>query len=174
MAEEKKSVIGDFSTSLADSDLAEAARSNDIQQVRDLLFGEYNREYDRHFRNVDRQIELMGGNIQRLIEHTERIEREKMELQDRFREYQLRAQMQVEDLQRAFQERLREQRREFDAKMDGLLITVHQMVDGLDERKLEQEQLADMFMDMGMRIKRSLQKSTQFPRLADEAEDDEK
>jgi hypothetical protein len=54
--------------------------------------------------------------------------------------------------------------------MDGLLTTIHQMIDDMDEKKLDQQQMAEMFVDMGMRLKRSMQKPVSYmpPRLVDD------
>jgi len=163
----------DILTAAADGDYAVASSKNDIEQVRDLLFGEYNREYDRQIRTLYRHIESMDTNIHRLIEQTERIEREKSTLEERLREHQLRTQVQMDEMQRVMQDRLRQQQREFDIKMDGLLTTVHQMVDDLDGKKLDQQQMADMVIELGMRIKRNINKPAYYGprRLTDEEEE---
>lgn len=172
MSTEQDQTIHEFVTSDSanGNTLSEITTSNDIEQVRELLFGEYNRDYENQFRYLHRQVEYLQNNVQRLIEYTERLEREKSQLQDNLRDHQLRSQMQTEEIRRFFQERMREQQREFDVKLDGLLATVHQMVDDLDGRKLETQQMADMVMDLGMRIKRTIQKPASFgsPRLLDE------
>jgi regulator of replication initiation timing len=158
----------------SDNDLDSSPSKNDIEQVRDLLFGEYNREYERQIRALFRQVESMHTNLQRLTEQTERLEREKNKLEERLREYQLRSQVQVDEVQRTFQDRIRQLQREFDIKMDGLLTTIHQMVDDLDGKKMDQQQLAEMMVDLGMRIKRSMQKPILYntPRLVDGQDDD--
>ncbi len=169
--DQQKPILDEPMTSAAsDSDLDVSSSKNDIEQVRDLLFGEYNREYERQIRALFRQIEGMHTNLQRLMEQTERLEREKNTLEERFREYQLRTQVQVDEVQRTYQDRLRQLQREFDIKMDGLLTTIHQMIDDMDEKKLDQQQMAEMFVDMGMRLKRSMQKPVSYmpPRLVDD------
>lgn len=171
-SEQDRAVQGVVTSTATSGDVEGLVSRNDIEQVRELLFGDYSRDYESQFRYLHRQVDYLNNNLQRLIDYTERLEREKTQLQENLRDHQLRSQLQSEELRRFFQERLREQQREFDVKLDGLLATVHQLVDDLDGKKLDSMQMAEMVVDLGMRIKRSVQKPAPYtsPRLVDKQE----
>ena len=127
---------------------------NDIDQVRDLLFGGHQREADRRFRATERRVEDTAAALQRLAE---RSERERVEAQTQVREHSTHMQARIAELQTGFQDRLREQRREFDQRFDELQARVTEMLDALDSNKLDQQDMAEILMDTAMRIKRAKQ-----------------
>ncbi len=128
------------------------ADGNDINQVRELLFGNFRNDNDRRFRTIDRQFETTNLTLQRLIE---RVEREREDTLAQLRTQQLQSQMRLEEMQRQMNERLRQQQLDFDAKLEQLQQTVANMVNQLDDGKVDQQHLAGLLVDLGMRMKRS-------------------
>jgi hypothetical protein len=152
---------------------SESGRSgHDIEQVRDLLFGDHTREYERRFRQIERHVEMMNNNLKRATERVDSLEREKTELQERLRDQQLQAQVNLEEVHRSLVDRVRQQQRDFDNRFEELFNSVHDMIEDLDGKKLSQHQMADMLVELGTRMKRSSQApSYGQPRLTDEHEE---
>jgi len=145
------------------------AAPSDISQVRDLLFGSHNREYERRFRLLERQNEVLNSNLQRLTERLNRMDAENAELRERIRdqhmqlqprldEMQLALHNRMEEIQRFLAERLRAQQQDMDRQFEELHSIVNNTFDELDDSKLDQNQMADMVMELAMRIKRNNQR----------------
>lgn len=86
-----------------------APEPNDIDRVRDVLFGSHAREFDRRFRTNERRIDELSTVVQRL---TDRLEHEISEMQSAIRQQHIQTMMRVEDVNRVGQERLQAQQRE--------------------------------------------------------------
>lgn len=147
------------------------ATGNDITQVRDLLFGTQNREYERRFRTLDRQNETLTATVQRLTERLDRMDIENVQLRERIRdqhvqlqsrleEMQLAIHNRLEDIQRLLIDRLRTHQNDTETRFEEIQTTLLQTFDDLDTSKVDQQQLADMIMDLALRIKRNVRPAT--------------
>lgn len=140
-----------------DYSLPGAGESTDIDQVRNLLFGGYNQEYDRRFRAIERRLEESLLSHQRLVE---RVNQNQAEGEEKAYENHRQLQTRLEETQHTLDERLRDQRRYLDQQLEVLQTSLRKMIDTLDNQKLDQEQLADLLVDLGMRLKRGRIHST--------------
>ncbi|NJP07776.1 MAG: hypothetical protein HC837_20240 [Chloroflexaceae bacterium] len=147
---------------------------SDISQVRDLLFGSHNREYERRFRLIERQNDMLQATVQRLNERLSRLDNENSELRERLRdgnaqlqsrleEMQLALYHRLDEIQRTLTDRIQGYQRDADGRFDELHATMTNLFDELDANKPDQQQIADMVIDLGMRIKRTIRR----PMLSD-------
>lgn len=145
-----------------------SSEPTDIDRVRDMLFGSHTRESERRFRTNERKIDELSLAVQRL---SERLDHEVSAIQATLRQQQMQTMMRIEDVQRVAQERLQNQQREAGQRFEALSTTLTELTDLLDRTKLDQEQMGDLLLDMGTRLKRAAK--AQMATLQNRANDEQ-
>lgn len=106
------------------------ASPNNIDQIRQLIFGEQIQDYDRRFQELQKKLDQLNKSIQTEKEETEE---------------------KLKEIQKTFQKDLA-------SKIDAVkqeLIQIQQSLSDLNEDKVDRNLLADQLIDLAMRLKGS-------------------
>jgi len=141
---------------------AEAETAADIDQVRNLLFGNYSRDYERRFRTLEREI---SNNFAAFNQFADQVRQEHADMNGRSRDQYMQMQLRMEEMIRLVNERLREHQREIQRRLDELQGTLYNLIDRLEGDKISNDQLADLLISLGMQVKRAAATQAAGPSL---------
>lgn len=140
----------------------EAETAGDIDQVRNLLFGNYSRDYERRFRMLEREI---SNNFAAFNQFADQVRQEHADMNGRSRDQHMQMQLRMEEMIRLVNERLRDHQREIQRRLDELQGTLYNLIDRLEGDKISNDQLSDLLISLGMQVKRAAAAQAASPSL---------
>jgi chromosome segregation ATPase len=150
----------------------------EVDRIRDIIFGSQMRSYDRQFKEVAGQLDLLSKQLEELRsaldqqraaqemrtndlqgEVRQRSEEVRNDLSDRMQQQNAALETQLRQLASDLRKQGRDLRNQFTAALDAL-----------DEAKTDRHNLGDLLMELGMRLKQEGQLAELLDQLGETAE----
>ncbi len=114
---------------------AEKQPTNDVAQIRELIFGDKIREYDRHFQQLDKMITTLNEQLNGLGVQINNLAKEQSQMHS------------------TINERFDEAFNKLHARLENLQNDLQQKFENLNELKVNRADLGNFLIELGMRLK---------------------
>jgi DNA repair exonuclease SbcCD ATPase subunit len=131
---------------------------SEIDRVRDLIFGGQQREIDRRMKNIERRVESLAAEMQDFAAQQRQantdVENHLLQLEERLRQEVQTLDTRLQTQRRENADRLAALERQISDRLTRLEEHANAQNDALGEAKVDRYDLADLMMEVGLRLRK--------------------